>query len=110
MSIDEGEDEIRLIEMTVFLKSGDGITVVNHEDQIREAAEMLLPPDSEYDGGDFAVEIRGIRLFPVPAPIVVMVQPWNVSAVTLVEVTGSAIKSLASRISGGWDDNEGTIR
>ena len=103
-------DDISLIEMTVFLKCGEGITVINYEGDIRESAEMLMSSDSEYDGGDFSVEIRGIRLFPDPAPIALLVQPWNVAAVTLVEVTGSAIKSLASRLTGDdWDedDNEG---
>ena len=99
MTTDPMEDP--LVEMTVFLKSGDAITLVNYGSEVRAAAELLMPSDSEYDGGDLAVEMTGIRLFPDPAPLTMMVQPWNVSAVTLVEVTGATIKTLASRLNGG---------
>lgn len=102
MSLDEDEG-LRLIEMTVFLKSGDAITLVNHEPELREACEMLMPLDSEYDGGDVAIEINGIRLFPDPSPITLMVQPWNVSAVTLATITSGTIKALASRLTGETD-------
>lgn len=101
---EDGEDGGRLAEMTVFLKSGEAVTVVNYEPEMRAAAEILLPLDSEYDGGDVAIEITGVRLFPDPSPITLMVQPWNVSAVTLVTVTSGILKAVAARLAGEGDE------
>lgn len=81
-------------EMTIFLKTGDALTVVNYLDELRDIAEELVCSDCEYDGGSNPVEIRGVRLRPSPSTVVLLIQPWNVAAVQLVEMTTTMMRGL----------------
>ncbi len=89
-----------LHEMTIYLKNGEGLTVVNYLDELRDVAEDLVCTDGEYDGGMHPVEIRGVRLRPSPCTVVLLVQPWNVAAVSLVELTSTMMRGLKTQLRG----------
>jgi len=90
----------RLHEMTIFLKNGESLTVVNYIEELRDIAEELVCTDCEFDGGMHPVEIRGVRLQPSPCTVVLLIQPWNVAAVQLVELTSSMMRGLKSQLRG----------
>ena len=89
-----------LYEMTIFLKNGETLLVVNHLENLKEVAEDLVCADGEYDGGMNPVEIRGVRLVPDPGAVVLLIQPWNVAAVQLVELTAVMMRGLKGQLRG----------
>ena len=90
----------RLHQMSIFLKNGECLTIVNYMDELRDIADELVCTDNEYDGGMHPVEIRGVRLQPSPCTVVLLIQPWNVAAVELVELTSVMMRSLKTQLRG----------
>jgi len=83
-------------QLTIYLKTGETLWIVNRYDLLIEVADQLMG-ESEFDGGDNTVEVRGIKMMPHPIPTTFFIKPWAVAAVELNPVTMDSVKQMASR-------------
>lgn len=88
-----------LYKLTIHLKSGRSMYLVNQLGEFVELVPQLMG-DSEYDGGDGTVEIRGVRIKPIPSSGMICVKPWSVAAIELnefsiKEIDLNAVKGLS---------------
>ena len=83
-------------QLSVYLKNGECLWIVNRLDALVEISDQLMS-DTEYDGGDGTVEIRGIKLMPEPAQALLLVKPWSVAAVEMCPVTMERCRDMVER-------------
>ena len=83
----ESDQTTELFEMTIFLKNGHTIQMVNRKDDIELWTDALMGSDSEFDDGNVVIELEGIRMDPTPRAVTALVQPWNVAAVEFLKVS-----------------------
>ena len=83
-------------QLTIYLKTGETIWIVNRYDFLIEVVDQLMG-ESEYDGGDNTVEVRGIKMMPHPVPTTFFIKPWACAAVELNPVTLENCKEMATR-------------
>ena len=83
-------------QLTIHMKTGDSLWIVNRMDALVEIADRLMS-DSEFDGGDGVVEIRGVKLTPHPIQTIMHVKPWMVAATEMIEVTKDRCSDLAKK-------------
>ena len=97
-SNNEGEFEggDRPFQLSVYLKNGECLWVVNRLDALVEISDQLMG-DTEYDGGDGTVEIHGIKLLPQPLQTILLIKPWSVAAVEMSPVTMDRCKEMTQR-------------
>ena len=88
-----GEEPFQL---TIYLKTGEALWIVNKHNNLIDVADRLMG-ESEYDGGDCTVDIRGVKLMPNPVPTVLFVKPWAVAAVELTPASLERCKEMAAR-------------
>lgn len=98
MTYEEETGEItELYELTVYLKNGHTIQMVNRKDDIEIWTEALMGADSEFDDGNVVIELEGIRMDPTPRAVTALVQPWNVAAVEFLKVSTDRVKKTLRR-------------
>ena len=83
-------------QLTVHLKTGETMWIVNRLDALIEIAEQLMA-ESEYDGGDNIVEVRGVKLMPHLVQTIMHIKPWMVAATEMSEVTKDRCSDMAKR-------------
>jgi len=85
----EGKDSP--YQLTIYLKTGDTLWVINRHDKLIDVADMLMG-DNEYDGGDNTVDIDGVKFVPYLVPTTVFVKPWAVAALEMNPVKKEFLK------------------
>lgn len=85
----EGKDSP--YQLTIYLKTGDTLWVINRHDKIIDIANTLMS-DNEYDGGDATVDISGVKFVPYMIPTTVFVKPWAVAALEMSPVKEEFLK------------------
>jgi hypothetical protein len=83
-------------QLSVYLKNGECLWIVNRLDALVEVSDLLMG-DTEYDGGDGTVEIRGIKLMPEPTQSILLIKPWSVAAVEMCPVTMQRCREMVER-------------
>ena len=85
----EGKDSP--YQLTIYLKTGDTLWIVNRHDKLIEVANMLMS-DNEYDGGDNTIEVSGVKFVPHLVATTVFVKPWAVAAIEMNPVKNDLVK------------------
>lgn len=93
---ESGAGSTKPYQLSVYLKNGECLWIVNRLDALVEVSDQLMS-DTEYDGGDGTVEIRGIKLMPEPAQALLLVKPWSVAAVEMCPVTMERCRDMVER-------------
>ena len=55
--------------MTIFLKNGHTIQMVNRKDDIEIWTDALMGSDSEFDDGNVVIELEGLEMDPTPRAV-----------------------------------------